>query len=134
MLGSQAYLIMQNIFEALFWFLLPISMVICNDIFAYLFGNTRTHTLCYFTPTISVFMNIHNIGFFFGRTRLIKLSPKKTWEGFLGAFVSTVVYGFIVSHMHSAFSVPGVRLIPLDFSPLQFSYVLAKYDFFVCVS
>ena len=36
-------------------------------------------------------------GFFFGRTRLIKLSPKKTWEGFLGAFVSTVLFGFIVS-------------------------------------
>ena len=38
MLGSQAYLIMQNIFEAPFWFLLPVSMVICNDIMAYLFG------------------------------------------------------------------------------------------------
>ena len=36
-------------------------------------------------------------GFFFGRTRLIKLSPKKTWEGFLGAFVSTVIFGICVS-------------------------------------
>jgi phosphatidate cytidylyltransferase len=40
---------------------------------------------------------IDNVGFFFGRTRLIKLSPKKTWEGFIGAIVSTVIYGFIVS-------------------------------------
>ena len=37
-------------------FLLPSCLVICNDIMAYLFG------------------------FFFGRTPLIKLSPKKTWE------------------------------------------------------
>jgi len=85
-LGSQAYLITQNIFEGLFWCLLPVSMVICNDIMAYLFG------------------------FFFGRTRLIKLSPKKTWEGFLGAFGSTIVFGFVLS------------------------YVLCKYDYFVCVS
>jgi phosphatidate cytidylyltransferase len=27
-------------------------------------------------------------GFFFGRTPLIKLSPKKTWEGFVGGGVS----------------------------------------------
>lgn len=30
-------------------------------------------------------------GFFFGRTPLIKLSPKKTWEGFLGGCVGTGV-------------------------------------------
>ena len=36
-------------------------------------------------------------GFFFGRTSLIKLSPKKTWEGFLGAFASTMLFGFVVS-------------------------------------
>lgn len=83
-LGCQAYLVIQNVFEGLFWFLLPVTMVICNDIMAYFFG------------------------FFFGRTRLIKLSPKKTWEGFLGAFVSTVLFGFV------------------------FSYVLAKFDYFIC--
>ena len=38
MLGSQAYLIIQNVFNSIFWFLLPVSMVICNDIMAYLFG------------------------------------------------------------------------------------------------
>jgi phosphatidate cytidylyltransferase len=37
------------------------------------------------------------IGFFLGRTPLISLSPKKTWEGFLGAFVSTVVFGYFFS-------------------------------------
>ena len=32
----------------------------------------------------------------FGRTQLIKLSPKKTVEGFVGAFFSTVIFGYIV--------------------------------------
>ena len=46
-------------------------MIICNDIMAYMFG------------------------FFFGKTPLIRLSPKKTWEGFIGGAVSTVIYGII---------------------------------------
>ena len=69
----QASFISCNIFEGLFWFVFPAALVICNDIMAYFFG------------------------FFFGRTRLIKLSPKKTWEGFWGALVSTIVFGFFLS-------------------------------------
>jgi len=34
-------------------------------------------------------------GFFFGRTPLIKLSPKKTWEGFIGGGFATVVFGLM---------------------------------------
>uniref|UniRef100_A0A8C9XXN3 Phosphatidate cytidylyltransferase n=2 Tax=Sander lucioperca TaxID=283035 RepID=A0A8C9XXN3_SANLU len=60
-------------------FIVPISIVICNDIMAYLFG------------------------FFFGRTPLIKLSPKKTWEGFIGGFFATVVFGFILAYLLSQF-------------------------------
>lgn len=56
-----------------FRFLVPVSMIICNDIMAYVFG------------------------FFFGRTPLIKLSPKKTWEGFIGGALSTVLFGLTVS-------------------------------------
>jgi len=55
-----------------FRFLVPVSMIICNDIMAYMFG------------------------FFFGKTPLIKLSPKKTWEGFIGGAFSTVIFGVIV--------------------------------------
>lgn len=71
---TQSHLIMQTLFEGLIWFFLPVSMVICNDIFAYIFG------------------------FFFGRTPLIKLSPKKTWEGFIGGGVTTVIYGWLISY------------------------------------
>jgi len=54
-------------------FLLPASLIVINDIMAYFFG------------------------VFFGRTPLIKLSPKKTWEGFIGASITTVLSAFIVS-------------------------------------
>lgn len=56
-----------------FRFLLPATLIVINDIFAYIFG------------------------FFFGRTPLIKLSPKKTWEGFIGASVTTIISAFVVS-------------------------------------
>ncbi|XP_055333264.1 phosphatidate cytidylyltransferase, photoreceptor-specific-like [Paramacrobiotus metropolitanus] len=71
--NSAAYFIIQNIFQGLIWFLVPVSMIVCNDIMAYMFG------------------------FFFGRTPLIKLSPKKTWEGFIGGGFSTVIFGVIIS-------------------------------------
>uniref|UniRef100_A0A8C2XR94 Phosphatidate cytidylyltransferase n=1 Tax=Cyclopterus lumpus TaxID=8103 RepID=A0A8C2XR94_CYCLU len=76
---TQSHLVIQNLFEGMIWFIVPISIVICNDIMAYLFG------------------------FFFGRTPLIKLSPKKTWEGFIGGFFGTLVFGFILAHLLSQF-------------------------------
>jgi phosphatidate cytidylyltransferase len=71
---TQSYLIIQNMFEGLIWFVVPVSMIVTNDVMAYLFG------------------------FFFGKTPLIKLSPKKTWEGFVGGGISTVIIGCFISH------------------------------------
>ncbi|GJT24490.1 ribonuclease H-like domain-containing protein [Tanacetum coccineum] len=48
-------------------FLLPASLIVFNDIAAY----------------------------FFGKTPLIKLSPKKTWEGFIGSSVTTIISAFV---------------------------------------
>lgn len=56
----------------IFRFIVPVSMIVINDVMAYMFG------------------------FFFGRTPLIKLSPKKTWEGFIGGGISTVILGLLV--------------------------------------
>jgi phosphatidate cytidylyltransferase len=64
---------MNNIFEGMFWFLLPAALVIVNDIMAYICGIT------------------------FGRTQLIKLSPKKTVEGFVGAWIFTIIFGFMIA-------------------------------------
>jgi phosphatidate cytidylyltransferase len=63
-----SHFIVNNILEGLIWFWVPASLVICNDCFAYIWGVTV------------------------GRTPLIKLSPKKTVEGFVGAFASTVIF------------------------------------------
>ena len=70
----QAHFMMNNVFEGLIWFFLPVSLVITNDIFAYICGIT------------------------FGRTPLIQLSPKKTVEGFVGAWICTVIIGFMLTN------------------------------------
>lgn len=71
---GQSNFTIQNIFKGLFWFLLPCSLIICNDIMAY---------FC---------------GFFLGRKfidrPLTRLSPNKTWEGFIGALFCTMIFGF----------------------------------------
>jgi len=82
-------------------------MIICNDIMAYMFG------------------------FFFGRTPLIKLSPKKTWEGFIGGAISTVLFGVLVSivRYHFAFIVQQQHL--LKFSVLCWHRSVVKLHFAV---
>jgi phosphatidate cytidylyltransferase len=77
---GQAHFVINNIFEGMIWFFLPVAMVITNDIFAYLCGIT------------------------FGRTPLIKISPKKTWEGFLGAWFFTIIFGAIFTSIMSRYS------------------------------
>jgi phosphatidate cytidylyltransferase len=81
---TQSYLIIQNLFQGLIWFITPVLMVIINDVMAYMFG------------------------FFMGKTPLIKLSPKKTWEGFIGGGIATV------------------------FMSVALSYFLCQFPYFVC--
>ncbi|KAJ5710509.1 hypothetical protein N7488_004665 [Penicillium malachiteum] len=71
----QAHFVMNNIFEGMIWFFLPAALVITNDIFAYVCGIT------------------------FGRTQLIQLSPKKTVEGFIGAWICTIIFGYFICNM-----------------------------------
>lgn len=68
-----------SIFSGIIWFLLPTFLIIANDIFAYL------------------------AGFFWGKTPLIKLSPKKTWEGFFGGLVGTLIFSFCLATLMSKF-------------------------------
>ncbi|KAI9739181.1 MAG: hypothetical protein M1834_007394 [Cirrosporium novae-zelandiae] len=76
----EAHFIMNNILEGMIWFFLPCSLVITNDIFAYICGMA------------------------FGRTPLIKLSPKKTVEGFVGAWICTILLGFAMTNFLMQFS------------------------------
>lgn len=84
----QSTFIVRNIFEGLVWFLLPCAIVVCNDIFAYFSG------------------------FFFGKKFInkpfLRISPNKTWEGFIGATFWTLLFGF------------------------WFSGFLAQFEWFIC--
>jgi len=71
----QAHFIMNNLFEGMIWFFMPAALVITNDIFAYICGIT------------------------FGRTQLIKISPKKTVEGFVGAWVMTAIFAVFLTNI-----------------------------------
>ena len=70
---TSAWAMCSNIAEGILWFIAPAFLIICNDIFAYLFG------------------------YFFGHHPLIALSPRKTWEGYLGGALSTVVFSVAVT-------------------------------------
>ena len=59
------------------WFFLPAALVITNDMFAYICGIA------------------------FGRTQLIKLSPKKTAEGFVGAWIMTILFAMGLTSLMS---------------------------------
>ncbi|XP_057765582.1 phosphatidate cytidylyltransferase 3-like isoform X2 [Salvia miltiorrhiza] len=76
---TQSSFTVANIFEGIFWFILPASLIAINDVAAYFFG------------------------FFFGRTPLIKLSPKKTWEGFIGGSFATVLLAFMLANILGQF-------------------------------
>merc|ERR1711962_1205484 len=86
---TQSYLIIQNMFEGLIWFIMPIMMVVINDCMAYMFG------------------------FFMGKTPLIQLSPKKTWEGFIGGGISTVIITLALSHFACQYS---YLVCPIEFN------------------
>ncbi|THH02286.1 hypothetical protein EW026_g567 [Hermanssonia centrifuga] len=68
---KRGHFIVNNILEGMIWLWVPASLVICNDVFAYIWGITL------------------------GRTPLIALSPKKTVEGFVGALFSTIIFGLL---------------------------------------
>ncbi|CAG8463314.1 11682_t:CDS:2 [Ambispora gerdemannii] len=63
-------------FRTLNWFLLPVSLVICNDIFAYVCGKLFGKKI-------------------FGNRMLLQLSPNKTFEGFVGAWICTIIFGLL---------------------------------------
>jgi phosphatidate cytidylyltransferase len=69
--------ILINIFNGLVWLVLPASLVVCNDCFAFFCGKM--------------------FGKKFIKTPFLSLSPNKTWEGFIGAFLCTICFGFFYS-------------------------------------
>jgi phosphatidate cytidylyltransferase len=85
--GYFSSMIISNIFNGIIWFLLPVSCVVVNDITAYFWGRML------------------------GKHSLSPLSPKKTWEGFIGAFFSTLVWCYFFSKLISRYE---MFLCPLE--------------------
>lgn len=75
----QSHFVIHNIMEGLIWFVMPMGLVIFNDIAAYACGKI------------------------WGKTPLIQLSPKKTKEGFIGALICTIVFGFFLARFLASF-------------------------------
>lgn len=75
LIGLTSVLCINNIENGIIWFAYPCILVITNDVFAFIFGRA------------------------FGKTPLIKLSPKKTWEGFIGGFISTLIAGVVLTYL-----------------------------------
>ncbi|KAF0692628.1 Aste57867_16304 [Aphanomyces stellatus] len=93
--------VLDNIFNGLFWLFFPASLVICNDCFAYFCGKL--------------------FGKKFIKATFLKLSPNKTWEGFVGAFLCTLVYAFFSSSLLAQYSWMTCPLETIQFLPKPLS-------------
>lgn len=67
-----------SIYSGLYFFLFPASLVVANDTFAYFCGMAW--------------------GRKFVKRQFLALSPSKTWEGFVGAFVLTIMYAYFAAN------------------------------------
>lgn len=81
---GQLKYIMHNVYNGILWFLLPVMLVIANDTFAWLSGVTLGRKLIEKT-------------FFL-------LSPNKTWEGFIGGWIGTMITGWKLSRFMANFT------------------------------
>jgi phosphatidate cytidylyltransferase len=81
---GQLKYIMHNIFNGLFWFAFPVLLVVTNDIMAYVSGMT--------------------CGRKFIQKQFISFSPNKTWEGFIGGGVFTLIVAWYLSRFMAQFT------------------------------
>ena len=75
-IGQLKY-VMHNVYNGLFWFTFPVLLVVVNDVMAYVCGMT--------------------CGRKFINKTFLKLSPNKTWEGFIGGGIFTVFIGVFLA-------------------------------------
>jgi len=90
-----------NIYNGLFWFMMPAAAVVANDTFAYLCGVTlgKRFVKQPFLPT---------------------LSPNKTWEGFVGALALTLLFSYFFSGFLARFDLMRCPVNSLYFTPRLF--------------
>ena len=80
---GQLKYVMHNIFNGMFWFVFPCCLVFTNDIMAYVCGMTW--------------------GRKFIQRPFLSFSPNKTWEGFIGGALCTVVAAWYLSKFLAQF-------------------------------
>jgi len=73
-----------NIYNGIFWFIFPFLCVVANDSGAYFAGISLGGKIFKFRVAPNKYQRI----------TFLKLSPKKTWEGFIGAMIFTVLFGY----------------------------------------
>ncbi|GMI24204.1 hypothetical protein TeGR_g6525 [Tetraparma gracilis] len=81
---GQLKYIMHNLFNGMIWFTFPVLLVVVNDIMAYVFGMS--------------------CGKKFIKSTFLKISPNKTWEGFIGGGISTIFIGWFLAGFLTKFS------------------------------
>ncbi|CAN8074662.1 unnamed protein product [Agarophyton chilense] len=113
----QSHFMILNISHGLIWFILPSCLIIVNDSFGYFCGRL------------------------FGRHSLTALSPKKTWEGYIGAGIFTMIAAFFLSGALSAY--PSLICPKYDFDdckilcppatcdPIPDAFVVRTAEFFI---
>jgi CDP-diglyceride synthetase len=84
---AQSTYLAANVYNGIIWFFVPCGLVVCNDSMAYVSG------------------------FFFGKTPLIRLSPKKTVEGFIGGALSTLIFAFISTSLYTSLEIFNIKYL-----------------------
>ena len=79
MVVAQLQSVILNVFAGIFWFVIPTMLVIINDTMAYFCGRSLGRQLV-----------DHE------KHPFLKLSPNKTWEGFVGGGLCTIVVAFFL--------------------------------------
>eukprot|EP01090_Pellita_catalonica_P020379 TRINITY_DN7265_c0_g1_i1.p1 TRINITY_DN7265_c0_g1~~TRINITY_DN7265_c0_g1_i1.p1 ORF type:complete len:421 (-),score=37.87 TRINITY_DN7265_c0_g1_i1:98-1360(-) len=81
---GQTAVFIWNIFDGLIWFILPVALIVWNDIAAYFSGVLLGRKII--------------------KKQFLALSPNKTWEGFIGAAIFTMIFGWLFADFLGQFS------------------------------
>ena len=86
-----SHMCMQNIFNGVIWFVLPVLLVAANDTFAYICGffiGKKYIQVPLISLSVSIIYESRSDGYY-------NFQPKKSWEGFIGGGILTLIWGFI---------------------------------------
>ena len=94
---GQMKFVANNIFDGLYWFVFPVWLVINNDCWAYFWGVLLGRRII--------------------KRQFFVLSPKKTWEGFICAAISTVIVAYVTAPWFTSFQLFTCPAKKLTFVP-----------------